>query len=255
MRLMSDRDDKDLTRYDPLALQSVLIQGEDAPGFLARMTTYDAALEPAFAALCTPQGLVRFLFAVEKTAGGFRAVLPADAAGSFAAAMSRYVLRDRVEITLEALPVFGRQGDARAMRVSAQDDAESPAPRDFWLNQIASGVAWVFAANAGALHPASLGLDDGRTLSFTKGCYVGQEIVTRMHHAGVRPQVLARFAFEGRKVPVPGTFLAGSANASGRILYALEADAGGFALGCVTAGDALQTWTADGVSLRLLSLV
>jgi folate-binding protein YgfZ len=44
-------------------------------------------------------------------------------------------------------------------------------------------------------------------VSFTKGCYVGQEIVARMHYRGHANWLLVGLRFEGERVPASGTDL------------------------------------------------
>lgn len=52
------------------------------------------------------------------------------------------------------------------------------------LADICAGVARITADASGAFLPQMLNLDRLRAVSFTKGCYVGQEIVARAQHLG-----------------------------------------------------------------------
>ena len=57
---------------------------------------------------------------------------------------------------------------------------------------IQAGRAWVTAATAGEYLPQMFNLDTRGAISFTKGCYLGQEIVTRAQHRGGVKRRLAR---------------------------------------------------------------
>ena len=44
-------------------------------------------------------------------------------------------------------------------------------------------------------------------LSFTKGCYLGQEIIARLHYKGHVNKILELLVIEGKEVPEPGTLI------------------------------------------------
>lgn len=56
------------------------------------------------------------------------------------------------------------------------------------LIDIASGIPHIYPDTSGELLPHYLNLDQLSVLSFTKGCYTGQEIIARMHYLGKREQ-------------------------------------------------------------------
>jgi folate-binding protein YgfZ len=61
----------------------------------------------------------------------------------------------------------------------------NPLAQAEWLAaDIASGLPHVFAATSEQFTPQMLNLDLIDGVSFTKGCYTGQEIVARTHHLG-----------------------------------------------------------------------
>ena len=67
--------------------------------------------------------------------------------------------------------------------------------------------------------PGETGLLD-ETVSFTKGCYRGQEVVARMRDIGHPAKVLVRFSAEGEGLPIAGT--------------AVSVEPGGVVVGAVT---------------------
>jgi folate-binding protein YgfZ len=60
-----------------------------------------------------------------------------------------------------------------------------PAGRDVWeAQQIAEAQTLITQATTGQFLPQSLGLDQTGAVSFTKGCYPGQEIIARARYRG-----------------------------------------------------------------------
>ncbi|WP_445191772.1 CAF17-like 4Fe-4S cluster assembly/insertion protein YgfZ [Sphingomonas sp. Tas61C01] len=170
----------------------VRVSGEDVRGFLQGLVTNDVAGPlPVWAALLTPQGKVLFDFLI--WADGDDLLLDGEAAQADALVrrLSLYRLRRPIAIARD---------DSLAVHWAATGTAGVPDPR-----LPALGRRWVAAPTAPAdgwlAHRLSLGvvegvgeLGNGETLwlecnarelngvSFTKGCYVGQENTARMHH-------------------------------------------------------------------------
>jgi len=189
------------------------VAGADARGFLQGLLTNDLdTLTPAgplFAGLLSPQG--KALFDMVCFAGDAGDVL-LDVASARAAALARrlamYKLRKAVTIEVTELAVFAGWDD---------DDPAHPAdPRFAGL-----GARWIAApvGSAGAeaydAHRLRVGvpgstdigedellwLETGADLlngvSFTKGCYVGQENTARMHHRDKVRRRLVPVRFDG----------------------------------------------------------
>jgi folate-binding protein YgfZ len=68
---------------------------------------------------------------------------------------------------------------------------------------IAAGLPQVFAATSGAFVPQMLNLDLLDAISFTKGCYTGQEIVARTQHLGRIKRRLCRYRLPPGPEPAP----------------------------------------------------
>ncbi len=62
--------------------------------------------------------------------------------------------------------------------------ASSSVERDWRLADIRAGLAQVYAATSELFVPQMLNLDLIDGISFTKGCFTGQEIVARTQHLG-----------------------------------------------------------------------
>lgn len=82
--------------------------------------------------------------------------------------------------------------------------------------------------------PAEAGLVE-RAVSFTKGCYPGQEPVARLHHRGHANRGLRVLALEGDELPEYDAEIRLGGRAVGRVTSAVRAPEGVLALGYVRA--------------------
>ncbi|WBH18063.1 CAF17-like 4Fe-4S cluster assembly/insertion protein YgfZ [Sphingomonas radiodurans] len=170
----------------------IRLSGEDVRGFLQGLVTNDVTGPlPVWTALLTPQGKALFDFIV--WADGDDLLLDAEAAQADALAKRVTIYRLRRPITIA-------RDESLAVHWSRDGDAGVPDPR-----LPALGRRWIASPGSAAegwlAHRLSLGvteglgeLGNGETLwlecnarelngvSFTKGCYVGQENTARMHH-------------------------------------------------------------------------
>lgn len=108
----------------------------------------------------------------------------------------------------------------------------SPVDSDFWrLLDIRAAIPSVYDETAEAFVPqmANLQLIDG--VSFTKGCYTGQEVVARMQYLGKLKRRMYPGHIDTDTVPEPGTPLysekSQSGQGSGKIVDAVAGDRGG----------------------------
>ncbi len=175
---------------------SRLDENEDVAEFLQGLVTNDVRHTlPAWAALLTPQGKVLFDFIVWPSGADLLLDCEADAAEALIKRLSLYRLRRRIAITLD-------DGVAVHWRPHEGDGA-APDPRLHAL-----GERWLAPASTEdesadeewRAHRLSLGVPEGRAelgsdatlwlecnavelngVSFTKGCYVGQENTARMN--------------------------------------------------------------------------
>ena len=126
-------------------------------------------------------------------------------------------------------------GDADAMvKLREQLDVEATGiGRGPWqLLEIASGVAVIEGDNQEAFVPQMVNLQVIGGVSFTKGCYTGQEVVARMEYLGKLKKRMYRSHVRSDQPPQPGQdlYLAGSENTQsvGRVVNVAPAPQGGF---------------------------
>jgi folate-binding protein YgfZ len=103
---------------------------------------------------------------------------------------------------------------------------------DAWeLLDIEAGIASIGPNTSDAFVPQMINLDRIGGVSFTKGCYVGQEIVARTQHLGRIKRRMYRAHWNGASPVDAGDILQASDNATSpraRIVNAKAAPGGGF---------------------------
>jgi hypothetical protein len=201
----------------------LLVAGADAHDFLQGLLTQDLALlapaTPLYAGLLSPQGKALFDMMLFADPNGVLIDIAADRAAALTKRLSLYRLRKAVTIEPVALAVFaGWDGDAgnhpadpRLAALGSRWIAPPAGPDGSWIAATAGpdGSA-LYAAHreaVGVPGSAEIGEDDllwletGADLlggvSFTKGCYVGQENTARMHHRDKVRRRLVPISFDG----------------------------------------------------------
>jgi hypothetical protein len=206
----------------------VRVTGEDAEKLLQGIVSNDMDLLASQAAihtaLLTPQGKILFDFFVAKTGGGFLLETARDKAADLAKRLNLYKLRAKVDIRdvsdeYRVLALWGPSplspgeitgtvsfpdprltalgsrmlAEARlAADIAAATNGLEASPEDYHAHRIALGVPeggkdYVL----GDTFPHEAELDQLNGVSFTKGCFVGQEVVSRMQNrASVRKRVV-----------------------------------------------------------------
>lgn len=75
--------------------------------------------------------------------------------------------------------------------------SEAQAADAWWLAQIRAGLPWVTQATFELFTPLAINFDLIDGVSFTKGCYPGQEVVARSHYRGKQRRRTVRGSVEG----------------------------------------------------------
>ena len=128
-----------------------------------------------------------------------------------------------------AHPRFLLLAEAEPMAsIDEQLPALTPAGGPAWqLLQIEAGEPEVLPGGQEQWVPQMANLDLLDGISFTKGCYPGQEIVARMHYLGNLKRRLFRVRFADGELPAPGTELRdGEDKLAGEIVMAAPAPEG-----------------------------
>ncbi|MEM5580856.1 folate-binding protein YgfZ [Roseibium sp. AS2] len=190
--------------------------GPEAQHFLQNLVTADIdGLEPGgatAAALLTPQGKILFDFLVYKVDGGYLLDAPAVAAPDLLKRLTFYRLRAKVELEMcedgiGVVAVWGGPMAAASGPLTSVTDPRLDAMGQRLTGAVADLAAILGGEDAGLAayhaHRIRLGVPEGLCdydysdifphdadldqlggVSFAKGCYVGQEVVSRVHHRG-----------------------------------------------------------------------
>ncbi|WP_317929385.1 hypothetical protein [Halioxenophilus sp. WMMB6] len=97
------------------------------------------------------------------------------------------------------------------------------AATDQWqLADIRDGIANVFAPTTEEFIPQTLNYGQLNAISFTKGCYTGQEVVARMQYLGKQKRHTYRGSTKAADLPLPGAnlYVQGSQQAAGKVACA-----------------------------------
>jgi folate-binding protein YgfZ len=207
----------------------IRLLGTEAEHFLQNIVTLDLdtlkAGEARPGALLTPQGKILFDFLVSRD-GADTLVLEcrADVADDFFRRLMMYRLRAKVEIskpeqTLVAI-TWGDEAVPSSPDSTALRDLRFPSPvlrtygasrnadattEEWRAFRIANGVAESGADYAlGDAFPHDVLLDQNGGVGFRKGCYVGQEVVSRMQHRGTARRRVLTVSGQAQ-LPAPGT--------------------------------------------------
>ena len=140
----------------------------------------------------------------------------------------------------------------------------TPAGQDCWpLLEIRAGLPSVVDATAEAFVPQMTNMQLVNGVSFTKGCYTGQEVVARMQYLGTLKRRMYRVHIASDDCPAPGTELFSPSSASGqgagKVVDARPSPLGGCEalvvcqISSMDAGD-LRLQDADGPELSLADL-
>ena len=262
----------------------VRVSGPDAVAFLQGVLTNDvehiARGEARYAALLTPQGKILFDFLVvrlpDRAGAAFALDVAADKSAELVKRLGFYKLRAKVEVVDESedhgvLAYWGEAPDNAPGAIVYQDPRASklgvreilPRAKAVAIGESSlaeyEGLRIALSVPKGGLDfaygdafPHDVNMVALSGVDFQKGCYVGQEVVSRMQHRGGARKRIVRVKLDGAAPAVGTTIVDGElpvgtlGGASGREALALvrfdrveEA---------VAAGRALK---AEGIGLRL----
>ncbi|MGY3231353.1 folate-binding protein YgfZ [Luteibacter sp. HA06] len=192
--------------------RSITLTGPDAASFANAQFSSDVLGLPRgqwqWGGWLDPKGRVRAMLQIARPEDERLVVIPRGGDGeAIANDLRRFVFRSKVKITVsDALHTsdgnalddmhvhedengaisFG-EGDESVRFSNANDDANDDGidRNDAWhARHIEKGYAWLPTAAYDALLPPALSMERLSAVSFTKGCFPGQEIAARLHYLG-----------------------------------------------------------------------
>jgi folate-binding protein YgfZ len=218
----------------------IKVSGRDATQFLQGQLTQDVELLKSAtglaAAWCNPQGRVIVTMRLISMPDAIGLVIPQDIADEVCGRLLRYRLRSQVHIVADA-----EEWHCAAVSSPALDSAPAPweslqsgdvvmsglssdppvtelygpqaavlslAPEantariDCARAQIQAGIPRIGMKNSEKYTPHMLNLDRIGAISFSKGCYTGQEIIARTQHLGASKRRLMRYRCNAKSIAI-----------------------------------------------------
>lgn len=228
-----------MAAFTCLADRSVLtLEGPDRVKFLnALITNTIPETGLGYAALLTPQGRILTDLFIQSEPDRLLIDCDVNSTGELMQLLSRYRLRSAVTITDDGLdyaayafdhPFAGASVDPRLPalgwrailpRIRLVETELEDMTKAYELLRIKLGVprGLIDMPSKQAL-PLECNLDHLNGISFTKGCFPGQEITTRMHHRRLHRRLLLPVQIEtGDSLPTGTPILSGSGIEEGEI--------------------------------------
>jgi folate-binding protein YgfZ len=240
-QLCSDK--PDLTAIDQIPpaltmisdMSSIWVTGDDAESFLQGQFTNDLTTistgQQQLSAYCNPKGRALGIFYLLRDRDGFQMIVPADLAELLINRLQLYKMRSKLNIALrDDVTLIGgincpqeaysegseyRVIDQNRHLIIAESGTEQQittaadipvADQNLWkLGQILSGIPQVYLSTYEDFIPQQINLDLVAGVSFTKGCYPGQEIIARIRYLGKVKQRMICASIKSDLAVEPGT--------------------------------------------------
>ncbi len=220
------------------------VSGDDSASFFQRLLTSDISEvtpnQSQFSALLNPKGRVIANFLLTMRNGRFYIVVAKELVDSLINRLRLYVLRAKVKIdvepgvsffgcrklsniseselpksaletqTIDEFTVVKMPGVEMRFGVFADSSyseiVNQTSVSEFWqLQDINAGIPWLNQHTSELFIAQAINLDLIDGVSWTKGCYPGQEIVARLHYRGGINRRMVGASSSAESNPVPGT--------------------------------------------------
>ncbi len=211
------------------------LTGPDTLALLERTVTHKVMDWPdgeaRYGALLTPQGKIIADYIAHRTGDGVLIDVHEDAADDLLKRLKMFRLRSVVELTREdgLVPAISDAGtpDPRSGKLPRRTmvpAAEAATPLDGWDTlAIAAGIPeWGRDYRAAEVFPTDINMDLMNGVDYKKGCFVGQEVASRMKRKGLIRKRTVRLRGEGL---APGAELRAGALVLGEITSAAAGEA------------------------------
>ncbi len=263
-------------------LRVLAVSGPERAGFLQGQLTQDVNLARADSTLLSgwTDARGRLLFAGHLFTLGtgsdapLALLVPESQAGSLLKRMQMYVLRARVQIEISGLAAHGLHAGGRSVDTGsgqllrifrdgtrsllvspacdpAMVDDSQQARNDWLLADIRAGIPAIGPDTSGEFIPQMVNLDLLDAISFSKGCYTGQEIIARTKYLGRVKRRMLRFS-AASPPPVPGAGVHAARGTVGQVVSAAATPEGCELLAVITIDDLPGPFFLESDGTRML---
>ncbi len=196
-------------------LSACRVSGTDTFAFLHAQLAADIAGlsdgQSTFAAFCSARGQVICLLRVQRRGNEASLIGAAGLLDQAVQRLRRFVLRSDVRFDAMESRVAGMdsapEGESPdsgldyAVGTGVDDEAAATAWK---ARELRRGVLWLDSPTSERFIPQMLGLERIGAVSFSKGCYPGQEVVARARYLGTVKRQPALLRVQGPASPRPG---------------------------------------------------
>ena len=248
--------------YHPLAWRVLALSGPDRKPFLHGLVTSDVkGIKPGKdlpSCLLTPKGKLQAHFWAYEDKERLLLVCPDETAGALSAALGKMIMLSEsklADITEKWRVVFtsGRTADGGfpcaalggylvLLEPSAKVSGREWTAQEFERRRIEKGVPRFGVDMDGDTIPLEARLDS--SISFNKGCYMGQETISRIHHLGHVNKLLVGLRFDSEPPEAPSP-VKKDGQTIGTLTSATRLGEGGLGLATVKREDSMPGVVVD----------
>jgi tRNA-modifying protein YgfZ len=200
-------------------LGALILAGPDAVAYAQAQFTNDiAAIDSAHwfpAAWCDPKGRVVSVMLASRSEESVELVVPAWQIDTLTERLKMYAIGRDVHFSSGSGVCGCRNAgkrsailsydNRRSLRIDHGDCSHDDHEQARWQHDdLEARFPWLSPDSAGRHLPQSLGLEALGGLSYSKGCFPGQEVIARVHYRGKVGYRVARIQFDAGSAP-PGT--------------------------------------------------
>ncbi len=190
--------DLELEDEDDISCSRIRLRGPDAERYLNGQVSNDVRLTEdgrmIEACLLDAKGKLQFFVQIHREGDDFIVQGPIEVAEELYARLDKYLIADDVELLDESM----------------DDEAFLTVPNE--TRRILEGLPkWPNEIHPGMLPPEA-GLEE-RSISYTKGCYTGQEVISRMKRAGKTNRHLVKLSLDKPLIPTTAKLMIGGKEA------------------------------------------
>ena len=256
-------------------LSIINIAGEDADEFLQGQMTQDTQSinDGLFhlTSFCNVQGRVISTALIHRSEDLFRLILNIDLRDELSNHLQKYILRSKVNIQTSGELIFGiHQKDIRNSEeeyISLLNDpqrsvfisnkppegVDQTISSDDWVEcDINSMIPMISKDSSLQYIPQMLNLDELKGVSFSKGCYTGQEVVARVQHRGKVKKRMYKISIKETDSVDPHTQIMDQKKSVGNIVLSKKIANDCICLAVINQVDSTSELTVNEKSIELL---
>jgi folate-binding protein YgfZ len=205
-------------------LSVIKASGEDSRQFLQGQLAADISElkigQSGFAAYCNAKGQVIALTLVICRDSDFLIICEKGLARKVLDRLNMFVLRAKVKFDLKTdmgmvginpaaqetsdLPTYKAGGSSLRYAIGQTPSPNDALSNDWHAQELSRGIAWLNQETSERSLPQMLGFDKITAVSFSKGCYPGQEIIARTRYLGKLKRKRLIIEVDGQPDSTPG---------------------------------------------------